>query len=696
MAKMYGKPGEEWGDQKVYEALESLPADYIVYAQPLLVHEEKRREPDYVLVAKELGVMVLEVKDWKHIESVNAREAEVIREKSGRLESVDSPVDQARKAAFVLTDMLKEDEELRNYAGKLDFPYAYCAVLPHQPPLTIQRLEKAWGKTYLLGRDDLKPDRIYGKVKAVHVPFRRMMTETQFRAACAILDDRNKIIDKKTGEFKGVLDSDQEALVKEPPVPEEDTKDGKEKLQDDLFGLNQPSPAAHMQHLEDEMPVEISELKKEMHVRLVRGFAGTGKTDILVLRAQYLHDQYPDIDILVTTFNDPLFKNRLQPELKHLKKRVDVKKFDSLCADLYKRWNGRWDKPQDTGGLVKKLARENPRIDEINPDFIKDEFIWIKEMRRTNREDYINLPREGRGAASGKTLSRKAKSEIFDFYERYNEELDSLSAHDWVDLHDHTLDYLEKGIQPEKRYDVVLIDEAQHFAPTWVKIIQHFVKPGGSIFLCDDPSQSVYRFYSWRQKGIEVSGRTRWLRIPYRNTRQIFKAAFALVAEDGQAQKMLGEEGVRIVPNLDSPCLRNGPKPQVHRFDTVPSERDFIGQEIETVIGQGFKPEDICILHSQRYILEGFKNKFNNKVHVDEARRQTGMEYSAIFIPQVQRLFEREVGKPWEEEQSRQRMQLYMMMTRARSRLYLSYQQKWPKTFDPILEYSELRGLDRK
>jgi hypothetical protein len=44
------------------------------------------------------------------------------------------------------------------------------------------------------------------------------------------------------------------------------------------------------------------------------------------------------------------------------------------------------------------------------------------------------------------------------------------------------------------------------------------------LFLADDPMQSIYRYYSWREKGVPVAGRTRWLRIPYRNTREIYQA----------------------------------------------------------------------------------------------------------------------------------------------------------------------------
>lgn len=146
MAQIYGQPGKEWGDQRVYEALGSLPDDFIVYAQPKLTTKKGLpRYPDFVIVYHKLGVIVLEVKDWVDIVEYDRKSAKVRRRATGRVEPETSPVEQARSAAHVLDDMLKEDRNLRSYAGKLRFPYAYAGVLPHLPASTITGLEQAWG-----------------------------------------------------------------------------------------------------------------------------------------------------------------------------------------------------------------------------------------------------------------------------------------------------------------------------------------------------------------------------------------------------------------------------------------------------------------------------------------------------------------------------------------------------------------------
>ena len=685
MAEIYGRPGKEWGDQLVYEALKFLPDECIVYAQPTLVYKSEVRDPDYVIVYDKWGVVVLEVKDWLEVVDRDRRSAWVRRSQSGRVERETSPVRQAQSAAYVLVNMLMQDDDLKDYAGEREIAYAFAGVLPHLPSPKITWLEKEWGEGYVLGRDDLQPDVITDRVSRIPVPWRLRMTERQVRAACAIMDSRNKLVDLHTGEFKGVVDRAQERISKEPvklaAAPETPKRSSQLEFKTEL----KPTAKARVKHLEEGMPEQAVTLRASPHLRLVRGFAGTGKTDVLILRAHYVHERYPELDILATTFNDPVYANRLLPELKHLKPRVDIIKFDTLCAGIYRKKHGCWIDPQDTRGLVARMARDYPLVDKLGRKFLTEEFIWMKETGRTERNRYVSEVREGRGGKKGRILSRKMKEQLFDLFEAYEERLRELPAYDWVDLHDKACAYLQDGIRPDKQYDVILIDEGQHFAPTWMRIVNELLKPGGTLFICDDPSQSVYRYYSWRQKGVEVVGRTRWLRIPYRNTRQIFEAAYALIADNPLAQRLLAEGGRTVHPDLDSTRMRNGPRPQVHCFGLGESEREFALGEIARLIGQkGFLADEIAILHSKGHVLDRYRPLVPKGLRLYKVEQQTGMEYKAVFVPEVQEMFDRTVGMSWEEDEARQRLKFYMTMTRARERVYLMYEHRWPKQLEPL------------
>lgn len=673
-------------EQQVLDALGSLPDEAIVYAQPKLVHRSEVRYPDFVIVYHEWGVIVLEVKGWYDITDRDRRSVWL----RGRSEPKSSPVEQARGAVHVLENMLKRDPDLIGYAGTLDFYYAYGGALPFLPDSTISWLEEAWGENYLLGKQDLGPDRLPRKLAFIDGFSQRRcrMTENQVRAVCAIIDPKNKAKNHETGDFKGVYDRTQEKLAKErlPERRESETKQD-QVVQATLDPDLAPAPQTRMRHLEEGMPDEARQLGSATHVRLVRGFAGTGKTDVLILRAYYLYEQYPDLDILVTTFNHPLWEERLLPELKQLQPRLDVIKFDTLCAQIYRKKYGCWNTPQDTGGLLSSMVADYPLIEELGPKFLSDEFIWMKETGRTTRARYVKGVRHGRGAVSGRTLGVPMKNQIFDLFEAYENRLREMPAFDWVDLHDKTLQYLEQGLEPDRRYDVILIDEAQHFAPTWMRIVDHFLKPEGSLFICDDPSQSVYRYYSWRQKGVDVVGRTRWLRVPYRNTRQIFAAAYAVIQSNSLAQRLLADSGESAIPDLDHADLRDGPLPEVHFFPTVKLQQDFVVSEIGRLVKDGVIPSEIGILHEEKYVLDSYRSRVPSGIQLYELKRQTGLEYKAVFLPQVQELFERAVGVSWEDYKAKNLLKSYMAMTRARDHLYLLYCQQWPQLLEPIRPY---------
>lgn len=694
MAQVYGSPGQEPGDQKVYEVLKSLPPECIIYAQQELVYKSECVHPDYVLVNPRWGVIVLEVKDWVQVDKIDKYGLMVFRTQHRKWEYENNPLTQARTAAITLQNMLVEDNSLRNYAGKLDFSYAYGVALPNLFGVNIQNCNHNWGAGHILGMQDLTAQVITSKIESIPAKFRNQMTEAQVRAVCAIIDGRNKVVDSRTGEFKGILDRQQESIAKEdlsaPPIPVEVPKTVQHVLLQELF----PQPEERRKQLEQEVPEEVVNLKTDMHVRLVRGFAGTGKTDVLVLRAQYLSQQYPDKKLLVTTFNEPLYQERLFPELEHLKKQIDVKKFDTLCAGICKRWWGKWKTPQSSLGIVGHMVEANIKVNDWGVDFLSDEFKWIKEAQRTSRQDYLEKPRDGRGGESGKTLSKDQKNEIFDLFEVYEKELEEISAVDWAGMHDKTLEYLEQGLSPEKKYDVILIDEAQHFAPVWMKIISHFLKPDGLLFLCDDPSQSVFRFFSWKQKGIDVVGKTRWLKVLYRNTKQIFKAAFSLIENDDVAKKLLAEDKNLAMPDLENCGLRNGPLPVVKQFSTRQAEEQYILDAIIKLVKSGVRKEDICILHNQTYVLDEYQKLLNDpQIKYAYSISHTGMEYSAVFIPQVQRIMDRNVGVKWEEDLGQQRLAVYTMMTRARTHLFMGYQQKWPRELDGLRDHVDWQEL---
>ena len=80
------------------------------------------------------------------------------------------------------------------------------------------------------------------------------------------------------------------------------------------------------------------------------------------------------------------------------------------------------------------------------------------------------------------------------------------------------------------RYDIILVDEAQFFAPLWFEIIKRILTPAtGHLFLVADASQGfLKRGQSWLSSGLNVRGRVHRLRKSYRTTREILDFATLL------------------------------------------------------------------------------------------------------------------------------------------------------------------------
>jgi hypothetical protein len=155
MALVYGKPGSEYGDKRVFEALEQLSDRFIVYAQPMISNNGRPRFPDYILIDKEKGVIVIEVKDWVNIVKVNGNKTFVNPRNSDSSLSLTNPTIQARKASYALQNLLKRCPILKHsrgkFKGKLKFPVEYACFLPHQEPSIIKQLSTAYGENRTFG-----------------------------------------------------------------------------------------------------------------------------------------------------------------------------------------------------------------------------------------------------------------------------------------------------------------------------------------------------------------------------------------------------------------------------------------------------------------------------------------------------------------------------------------------------------------
>ena len=124
--------GASAGEKRVFDVLQRLPDNCIVYYEPVV----SNRYPDFVVIIPDVGLLIIEVKGWypAHIESGDLNQVRIASR--GRTETQRHPIRQARDYMFGLMDvarghsgctqLLSKD---KTHEGRFIFPFGHLVVL---------------------------------------------------------------------------------------------------------------------------------------------------------------------------------------------------------------------------------------------------------------------------------------------------------------------------------------------------------------------------------------------------------------------------------------------------------------------------------------------------------------------------------------------------------------------------------------
>jgi hypothetical protein len=671
MAQVHGFLREDKatkGEKVVLKHLEEhLPKEYSVYVECPLRDTRQLRYPDFIVLTN-YGVIVLEVKDW--VEIVNADKFDVkIRTRANTVRTEHNPVVGTREFAILLNNELSR---ISRGKRKLNVPWGFAVILPNLPTSTITRLRSVWGDEFVLNISDLKPNivnkRLRNTISTKHI---HALNKEELDLVRATI---NPVVYIEQPERTVILDEDQEIIVtetvKDPP--------GKQ--------LPESPPAEQMQLLPEEEKPSPGETKPDLldyegkisqntAIRLIRGIAGSGKSLVLSQRARYLATQYPEWKLLVLTYNKEL-RAQLETRFRGIPN-IRTRHFHGICANLMRKYR-KW-KAVDPDGWVKGHIDQFPIIRELKEGYISDEIEWLIDRQVSSLDEYLTIKRKTRS----RHLGANQRKQVWEVYEAYKRYLEAGDFFDWAEIPHILMRGIDEGEIKHRQYDVILIDEAQDFAPGWINMMTRFLSPdGGVLFLADDPTQSIYRLYSWREKGVEVVGRTRWLKVPYRNTYEVYQTAYQMIASDKSLLKDLEDEGVMVTPDEHRQIMRNGPKPLLQRFDSFDEELEFVKNKIFSLCQAGISSRQIAVLHRRKKGLVILNKALRGTgVHVNTFHAYKGMEFEAVFLCQVQ---ETDTRGLIEEARKKERRLIYMAMTRAREHLYMGYQGRLPNNFSKL------------
>ncbi len=437
------------------------------------------------------------------------------------------------------------------------------------------------------------------------------------------------------------------------------------------------------------------ETANDFQLRLINGVAGSGKSLIVLYRAFVLRRLFPQKKILILTHNRALTYDlrRRYARLSSGDTGVSVHRFMGWC---YHHWpKDKWQKIiryRDRLELVTQIWHTQLRDTAVSEHMLLDEIDWYKDRLLFCLDDYLAADRTGQGFALGESMRRR----MYQAMERYHQELRRRHLMDWGDVprqlwrfwHDHEVAL--------PRYDIILVDEAQFFAPIWFEFIKLILTPEyGHLFLVADTSQGfLKRGQSWLSSGLEVRGRVHRLTKSYRTTREILDFATLLYRTRFPDDK----EDI-VIPDVYN--MPHGVLPVVIPLTSEQDEITRVINEIRELQQHGVPWQDILVIHAKREgvlsIITRLNNVFGSHIAVDPSQQNpknqirvcslnaaTGLESPIVFLLGIHALYEMENSVRMSEEERMELVRdntrkLYMAITRAGQRLVITYVGQLPE-----------------
>jgi superfamily I DNA/RNA helicase len=292
---------------------------------------------------------------------------------------------------------------------------------------------------------------------------------------------------------------------------------------------------------------------------------------------------------------------------------------------------------------------------------------------------------------------------MFDAFQAYQKNLEKKNARDWGDVPRLLWQLSETDQVKLPEYDIILVDEAQFFAPIWIRLIQKALNPkNGHLFIVADPTQGFLgRGTSWKSLGLEARGHTHSLRRSYRTTREIMQFATLLYRQRLADEK---DDDILIPDLLNMP---NGAFPQIIPLTSPQDEIARVANEVESLVKQGFPKKHLLLLHSDGWgvnnLIQAIDDRLGKNaafdpkdnypgdyVRVTTINAGAGLESQIVFLVGLRLLFEEEQSLRLSDEEREglirdNTRKLYMAATRAGQRLVLTYSGELPEVLRKAL-----------
>lgn len=430
----------------------------------------------------------------------------------------------------------------------------------------------------------------------------------------------------------------------------------------------------------------------------VLGGAGTGKTVVAMHRAKWLAGQLSGKSkLLFTTFTANLagdIRENLRKicsveELRH----IEVINLDAWVNQFLReqgylftiaydeQLNDLWDEAIALSGEETEFA----------PGFFAEEWSKVVNAQEAfSLELYIKASRLGRGTR----LDRKKRIQVWHVFEEYQNLMKEKQIRD-VETAMYECRMILEKTSSNAPYVNIIVDEGQDLSASAFRLIRALAgaEHQNDIFIVGDAHQRIYKHKAVLSKcGINVRGRSNYLKINYRTTEEIRKYAYTLLT--GIKFDDLDEE----YDETSCQSLTHGTAPQVLTFNDAAEETDYIINEIKHLIDDGVDPKNICIVARTHRLLDDYIAKFTRAgiktyeikrnriddrnfdgVRIATMHRIKGLEFQYVFVVAVNKRIvplALVLGSPdpviEAESITAERCLLYVALTRAQKLAYVT------------------------
>jgi hypothetical protein len=416
----------------------------------------------------------------------------------------------------------------------------------------------------------------------------------------------------------------------------------------------------------------------------VAGSAGTGKTIVAIHRAVRLARENPSAKILLASFSESLAEAMakktlvLAPETGGIVARVTTASFRRIAEQMYQLEHGVRPRIAAEAMLREWLraAATTTGLKGFSERFLLSEWTNVVDAWGISSLDsYSTVERMGRKSR----LGPNQRARLWPVFAAVREALAAERYTTWANVFTGLAKALEGRLS--KPFDHVIIDEAQDLAPAELRFFAALAPTvADGLFLSGDIGQRIFQHpYSWASLGVDVRGRSHTLKVCYRTSQQIRRAADRLLPTVLRDSDGTEDERRGIISVFD------GPPPEVKSLPTIAAEADCVRETIAAWLGEGIAAHEIGIFVRTPQLVVRARAAIDelsgaNEMVTAQMSLAKGLEFRAVVVmacdqgvlPLEDRLADAADEAELDDIYETERRLLYVACTRAREHLLLT------------------------